>query len=88
MIQVGMRRHGDMLDIAVTDNGWGIPEENIPHLAERFYRVKHGDRVEGTGLGLDLCKEIVIMHDGSMSVQSTLGKGTAVTISIPHREVA
>jgi len=88
MIQVDIGRNGDMIDIAVTDNGWGVPEDDIPHLAERFYRGKHGDRVKGTGLGLALCKEIVKMHDGTLSVRSRLGKGTTVTISIPRREVA
>ncbi len=88
MIQVEIRRHGDMVDIAVGDDGWGIPAEDIEHLTERFYRGKHGDKVKGTGLGLALCKEIVSMHDGSMSVNSIWGKGTTVTISIPHRGVA
>ncbi len=88
MIQVDIKRTGNMIDIAVTDNGWGIPEEDIPHLSERFYRGGHGDRVKGTGLGLALCKEIVKMHNGTMSIQSALGKGTTVLVSIPHREVA
>ena len=87
MIQIDIMQNGDMIDITVRDNGWGIPEEDIPHLAERFYRGRHGDRVKGTGLGLALCSEIVKMHDGSLSVQSSLGKGTSVAICIPHREV-
>jgi signal transduction histidine kinase len=87
IIKIDMQRNGRMLDITVTDNGWGIPEEDMPHLTERFYRGKHGDKVKGTGLGLALSQEIVKMHGGSMSIKSTPGKGTAVTMSIPYREV-
>ena len=87
IIKIDMQRNGRMLDITITDNGWGIPEEDMPHLTERFYRGKHGDKVKGTGLGLALSQEIVKMHGGSMSIKSTPGKGTAVTMSIPYREV-
>ena len=87
MIDMDMNRNGDNVEITITDNGWGIPEEDLPHLAERFYRGKHGDKVKGTGLGLTLCDEIVKMHNGTMSVRSAVGKGTAVTVSIPYREV-
>ena len=87
IIEMNMKRNGDNVEITITDNGWGIPEEDLPHLAERFYRGKHGDKVKGTGLGLTLCDEIVKMHDGAMSIRSAVGKGTAVTVSIPYREV-
>jgi PAS domain S-box-containing protein len=86
-IKVSAERHDTMLQISVADNGWGIPEEDIPHLAERFYRGRHRDRVKGTGLGLALCQEILKMHDGSMSITSSLGRGTKITMSIPYREV-
>jgi PAS domain S-box-containing protein len=86
-INIDMKRNGDNVDITIADNGWGIPEEDLPHLTERFYRGKHGDRIKGTGLGLALCDEIVKMHGGTLSVQSVVGKGTAVSVSIPYREV-
>jgi len=82
-----MNRNGDNVEITITDNGWGIPEEDLPILPNVFYRGKHGDKVKGTGLGLTLCDEIVKMHNGTMSVRSAVGKGTAVTVSIPYREV-
>jgi signal transduction histidine kinase len=87
IIEIDMKRSGDTVAITIADNGWGVPEEDLPHLTERFYRGKHGDRIKGTGLGLALCDEIVKMHEGTMSIQSTAGKGTTVTVSIPFREV-
>jgi PAS domain S-box-containing protein len=87
IIQVAAKRNDAMLEISITDNGWGIPEADIPHLAERFYRGRHGDRVKGTGLGLALCHEVLKMHGGGMNIESMLGEGTKITISIPYREV-
>jgi len=87
IIEVAAKRNDAMLEISIADNGWGIPEEDIPHLAERFYRGRHGDRVKGTGLGLALCYEILRMHEGSMNIASRLGEGTKITIRIPYREV-
>lgn len=87
IIEMDIRRNNDIIEIAIRDNGWGIPEEDLPHLGERFYRGKHGHRIKGTGLGLAICDEIVKMHDGAMSIQSSAGEGTVVTLSIPYREV-
>lgn len=87
IIDIDVRRKGDTVEIVIRDNGWGIPEEDLPHLRERFYRGKHGRRIKGTGLGLAICDEIVKMHDGTMSIQSSAGEGTVVTLSIPYREV-
>ena len=87
IIEVSAKRNDAMLEIGIADNGWGIPDEDIPHLSERFYRGRHGDRVKGTGLGLALCHEILSMLDGSMHIESRLGGGTKITMSIPFREV-
>ncbi len=87
IIEVTADRNDAMIEISIADNGWGIPAEDIPHLSEPFYRGRHGDRVKGTGLGLALCDEMLKMHNGRMSIKSTLGKGTKVTMTIPCREV-
>ncbi len=87
IIEVQTKRNDAMLEIIISDNGWGIPDEDIPHLTERFYRGKHGDRVKGTGLGLALCHELLGMLNGTMIITSRLGEGTKITMSIPFREV-
>lgn len=70
---------------SVLDDGPGIPESDLDHLFERFYRVDKGRSQErgGTGLGLSIVKHIVQMHGGSVSVESKLGEGTQVSFSLP-----
>ncbi|WP_447978340.1 sensor histidine kinase [Candidatus Nitrospira bockiana] len=78
------RDHGDAV-IAVVDTGVGIPAEHLPYLFERFYRVDRARSEDsgGVGLGLAIVKEIIVAHQGSISVSSELGKGTTVTIRLP-----
>jgi signal transduction histidine kinase len=86
-IEIHAVRNNDMLSITVSDNGWGIPEEDMTHIGERFYRGRNAEKIKGTGLGLALCSELLKMHDGSMNIQSRAGEGTRITMSIPYREV-
>ncbi len=71
--------------ITIHDTGVGIPEEAIPHLFEKFYRVRESEGVaSGTGLGLSICKEIVQGHGGRMEVKSQLGQGTSFSVILPR----
>lgn len=72
--------------ISVADNGPGIPEEHLPRLFERFYRIDKGRSraMGGTGLGLSIVKHIVQVHSGTVTVESTVGKGTVFKIHIPN----
>ena len=71
--------------VKVQDNGFGIPEDSIPHIFDRFYRVdKARDRATGgTGLGLAITKRIVLAHNGTIRVFSQVDKGTTFTMQIP-----
>ena len=71
--------------ITVEDSGVGIPEEAIPHLFEKFYRVRETEgHTAGTGLGLAICKEIVQGHGGRMEVKSKLGEGATFSVFLPR----
>lgn len=72
------------IEIIVSDTGIGIPEKDIPHIFEKFYRVSRpGTEIPGTGLGLVLVKQIVDLHKGFITVQSEEEKGTTFVIKIP-----
>jgi len=71
--------------INIQDTGLGIPEESIPHLFEKFYRVReHEGAASGTGLGLSICKQIIQGHNGRIEVKSKMGVGTSFTIHLPR----
>ncbi|MFZ1043195.1 MAG: ATP-binding protein [Anaerolineales bacterium] len=71
--------------IAVQDTGVGIPEEALPHLFQKFYRVHENEtKVAGTGLGLSICKQIVQGHGGRIEVKSKIGVGTAFSVRLPR----
>lgn len=78
---------GESVTIVIKDNGIGIPEEDLPRLFERFYRVEKSRTSEtgGTGLGLSIAKEITEAHGGKISIASKQGVGTAVTIVLPAK---
>lgn len=71
--------------IEIEDTGQGVPEENIDRIFEKFYRVdkSHSREIGGTGLGLSIAKNIVLLHKGTIRVESRLGEGTKFIIKIP-----
>jgi two-component system, OmpR family, phosphate regulon sensor histidine kinase PhoR len=75
----------DDVYVKVTDTGFGIEKEHLPRIFNRFYRVDMtGSRMfGGTGLGLSIAKELIELHGGKITVNSTLGKGTEFTVMVP-----
>ena len=73
----------DNLLISFIDRGPGIPKESLPLLFERFYRVRGEKNVTGTGLGLYICKQIILAHRGKIWAESTPGQGTTFFIELP-----
>ena len=71
--------------VVVTDNGIGIPEDQIDRIFERFYRVdkSHSKERGGTGLGLSIVKHGVMLHHGEVHVESKLGEGTRIELVFP-----
>jgi PAS domain S-box-containing protein len=82
-VGVTVRPEGARVVLAVRDTGRGIPAADIPHLFERYRRVREAKRTEGTGLGLFIAKTIVDAHGGEIGVESTPGVGSIFTIVIP-----
>ena len=78
-------RGGAQTIFTVADNGTGIATEDLPKVCEKFYQVDadHAGQVRGFGLGLYYAREFVRQHGAGIAIDSTLGKGTTVTVTIP-----
>lgn len=77
----------DWLRICVVDQGTGIKSENLNRILQPYFSTKKtGDENRGFGLGLAICRKIASLHNGNLSVQSTLGKGTTVNLDLPNRQ--
>ncbi|HOA95016.1 MAG TPA: ATP-binding protein, partial [Quisquiliibacterium sp.] len=81
-------RDGEGL-LSVRDTGIGIPEEHLPRLSERFYRVDRGRSRDtgGTGLGLAIVKHIMNRHGGRLQIESRVGEGSTFTLRLPGRRL-
>jgi len=78
-------QRNDSVHIAIEDTGRGIPEQDLPHIFDKFYRVADSEGwATGTGLGLSIAKEIVEAHGGRIDVASQVGVGTIFTLVIPR----
>ncbi|MCX6058357.1 MAG: HAMP domain-containing sensor histidine kinase [Chloroflexi bacterium] len=83
-ISINVRSIGDRIRIAIADKGEGIAEAYLPFIFERFYRVPGERTVPGTGLGLYICKQIIMAHHGNIWVESVMGTGTTFIIELSN----
>ena len=84
-IEVFLREQGDGVELEIGDTGIGIPAVDLPHVFTRFYRGEgqRGRSMEGTGIGLSLVQELVHLHGGMISVNSTPGQGSLFKVTVP-----
>jgi signal transduction histidine kinase len=89
-IGVSAKRAGAEVEVSVSDNGPGIPADQLEHIFDRFTRGDAGltQRVGGTGLGLAISKSLIELHGGSIEAQSTVGKGSTFRMRLPTDGVA
>jgi len=87
-VQVRVERHDTTVSVAVSDEGLGIPQAELPHLFQRFYRASNVDegQISGLGVGLYIVKELVTLHGGTVDVVSTEGRGSTFIIRLPLSE--
>jgi signal transduction histidine kinase len=84
VIKLAGADHPDRYEISVVDDGIGMTPEQIERIFDKFYRVDSSNTaVGGLGLGMNIVKEIVDAHHGTISIDSNLGKGTCVKVSLP-----
>ena len=84
-VTLSLHEEHNMVSICVQDTGYGIPSADLPHIFDRFYRVRNNghDEISGNGLGLAIVKAIAEQHGGDVSVESKPGKGTCFTLKLP-----
>jgi signal transduction histidine kinase len=84
-IRVSLRETNGQLELEVSDTGVGIPDDELPHIFERFHRVRTPDArtQEGAGIGLALVQELTRLHGGTVQATSVPGRGTVLTVTIP-----
>jgi len=83
-VSVTAETRGDKVVISVADTGIGMADEDIPYIFDGLFRAKSARTTHsGTGLGLSISRRIVEAHDGTISVQSKLGKGSTFVITLP-----
>ncbi|WNG28276.1 response regulator [Cystobacter fuscus] len=85
-ITVRLREEERQVLLEVEDTGTGIPAHELPHVFERFHRVRgaRARSIEGSGIGLALVRELVELHEGTISVKSQVGQGTRFTVCLPR----
>ena len=83
-VKVSLKVDNKNVNIIISDDGCGISKNDLPRVREKFYKANNS--VRGSGIGLAVTEEIIKLHNGDLKIESELGKGTTVTISLPRRK--
>ncbi|MDD3219215.1 MAG: ATP-binding protein [Lachnospiraceae bacterium] len=88
-VRVSLNADHKYFYVTVADSGMGIPKESIDHIFERFYRVdkSHSTEIGGSGLGLSITRNAIVMHHGAIKVYSEEGEGTTFSVRIPINHI-
>jgi two-component system phosphate regulon sensor histidine kinase PhoR len=83
-VRIVLASHNDNYEISIADEGIGMNEEQLAHIFDRFYRADSSDTsVQGIGLGMSIVRNIVLAHHGDIQVDSQVGGGTSVFVTLP-----
>ncbi len=85
-IRLNLSCEGEFVVIAIHDEGIGIPESDLEHLFEPFYRAGNAGGIQGTGLGMVIVKQMIEAHSGTITIKSELGVGTTFFITLPRTQ--
>jgi signal transduction histidine kinase len=86
-IDVSLATQGGRVEVAIRDYGIGIPEDELPQLFTRYFRASTARGIAGTGIGLDLARNLVEMHGGEVAVASRIGEGSTFTVRLDAKPV-
>lgn len=88
-VTISLSADGEYQVVEVADTGIGIPEDYLPHIFKRFYRVPRQDealaKIDGTGLGLAIVKSVIDLHQGNITVYSKVSEGSVFTVRLPQQ---
>jgi signal transduction histidine kinase len=85
-IRVTAAKHGNAVEVRVNDEGRGISPGEIGHIFDRFYRAEENLKTPGFGLGLPIARSLMQGQNGNISIESEVGKGSTVIITLPASE--
>jgi signal transduction histidine kinase len=82
-IQLDIQGDEDAIMLCISDQGIGIPPEDLARIGESFYRAHNVGTIRGTGVGLSITRQAVDLHEGTMTIESEVQIGTTITIKLP-----